>query len=184
LWADIWRDWPPYKTKPGFSAKASVQKFLKKFLRKGTFEDVPAARARTMGAIRARNNKTTEKALRMALVRAGARGWVLHAALPGRPDFFFPKQKIAIFVDGCFWHGCKQCGHIPKTRSEFWRAKIKRNKQRDLDVTAQLKQMGLAVIRIWEHELRDIAESMPRLLSRSLQDCPQIFRKGSKQKEM
>jgi DNA mismatch endonuclease, patch repair protein len=159
-----------------------MQKFLKKYLENGAFGGVSAVRSRTMGAIRARNNKTTEKVLRMALVRAGKRGWVLHATLPGRPDFFFQKQKVAVFVDGCFWHGCKKCGHVPKTRSEFWRAKIKRNKQRDSNVTAQLERMGLEVIRVWEHELRDVAAIMSRLHGDFLQDHQQVFERGLNKK--
>lgn len=137
---------------------------LRKYLKGGQFDRVPAVRSRTMGAIRARGNKTTEKTLRMALVRAGQSGWILHAALPGRPDFLFSKKKVAVFVDGCFWHGCKKCGHVPKTRSEFWAAKLRRNRQRDMRVTRELEGLGLKVIRIWEHELTDTDELMDRLL--------------------
>lgn len=158
-----------------------MERFLKKFLRKGLFLDVSAVRSKTMGAIRARNNKTTEKVLRMALVRAGMRGWVLHPALPGRPDFFFSRTKTAIFVDGCFWHGCKKCGHIPKTRSEFWRAKIKRNRERDSNVTAQLQRMGIEVVRVWEHELTDTA-GITRLLPGLLAGSPKTFQAGTHKK--
>ncbi len=90
----------------------------------------------------------------MALTRAGIKGWKLHpVGLLGSPDIYFPKERLAIFVDGCFWHGCARCGHIPKTRSAFWAAKIGRNKTRDCLNTRKLRQTGIDVIRIWEHAL-------------------------------
>jgi DNA mismatch endonuclease (patch repair protein) len=92
----------------------------------------------------------------MALVKAGVRGWRLHPEeLPGRPDFYFENAKIAIFVDGCYWHGCPKCGHIPKTRSAFWEAKIKRNQERDKMNNLGLRKLGTKSLRIWEHELKD-----------------------------
>lgn len=103
----------------------------------------------------------------MALVRAGISGWVLHAKdLPGKPDFFFPTMNVAVFVDGCFWHGCPKCGHIPRTRAEFWAAKIQRNRERDLQMSALLRRQKIRVLRIWEHELGDteaIRKSIRRL---------------------
>jgi DNA mismatch endonuclease (patch repair protein) len=107
-----------------------------------------------MAAIRGKRNKTTELALRMTLVHFKISGWRLHAVdLPGKPDLFFQRKKLAVFVDGCFWHGCPRCGHVPKTRSKFWRAKIQRNKQRRVFVARQLRQKGIRVIQIWEHSL-------------------------------
>lgn len=73
--------------------------------------------------------------------------------LPGKPDFFFPSEKLAVFVDGCFWHGCPTCGHVPKSNSAFWRAKIQRNRERDESATEKLEAIGIKVIRFWEHEL-------------------------------
>ncbi|MHB8974086.1 MAG: PDDEXK family nuclease [Pirellulaceae bacterium] len=85
-----------------------------------------------MRAVRGRGNKSTETRLRLALVRAGISGWRLHAKeVHGKPDFFFPAASLAVFVDGCFWHGCPRCGHIPKAHALFWRTKIDRNKHRD-----------------------------------------------------
>lgn len=108
-----------------------------------------------MSGIRGKNTRSTERALRWALMRAGIKGWRLHAnELLGKPDFYFPKQKLAIFVDGCFWHGCAKCGHIPRTRSSFWAAKIQRNKQRDRAAARTLKANGTNVIRVWEHSLK------------------------------
>ncbi|MEO6804948.1 MAG: very short patch repair endonuclease [Edaphobacter sp.] len=108
-----------------------------------------------MSAIKGKGNKTTELSLRMALVRAGVSGWNLHSVdVVGRPDFFFPQEAVAVFVDGCFWHGCSRCGHTPKTRSVFWSAKFARNKARDSEITRQLRRDGIDVIRLWEHQLK------------------------------
>jgi DNA mismatch endonuclease (patch repair protein) len=73
--------------------------------------------------------------------------------LPGKPDIVMPHRHIAIFVDGCFWHGCPRCGHIPKTNEAYWRAKITRNKKRDRKSTKELKTLGYRVVRIWECQL-------------------------------
>jgi DNA mismatch endonuclease (patch repair protein) len=108
-----------------------------------------------MSAIRSHGNKSTELLLRMVLVQRGIRGWVLHErSLPGTPDFFFPQKKLAIFVDGCFWHKCPQCGTLPKTRADFWLAKLERNRQRDKKITRLLRASGIKVVRLWEHQLQ------------------------------
>jgi len=113
-------------------------------------------RSRTMSAIRGKHNRTTELRLRMAFIRKGIKGWQLNAVeLPGKPDFYFENSRLAVFVDGCYWHGCARCGHIPKTRSQFWAAKIKRNQQRDRQKQIALRKLGISTIRVWEHELKD-----------------------------
>lgn len=133
-----------------------MERQLKSKLPNGAFENVSQVRSRVMSSIRGKNNKTTELRLKMALVREGIKGWRTHCRqIPGRPDFFFPKQKVAIFVDGCFWHACPRCGHCPKTRTEFWQAKLERNKGRDAKTTRKLIRSGVRVLRIWEHSLRD-----------------------------
>ncbi len=133
-----------------------MERRLKKYLKHGQFINVPEKRSRTMSAIRGKHNRTTELRLRMAFIRKGIRGWKLHVTeLPGNPDFYFEGKRLAVFVDGCYWHGCPKCGHIPKTRSRFWEAKISRNQQRDRQKRMELRKMGISTIRIWEHELRD-----------------------------
>jgi len=101
----------------------------------------------------------------MALVRAKIEGWKVHPpGLYGNPDFVFPILKVVIFVDGCFWHGCPLCGHLPETRRAFWEAKIAKNRQRDVLVTRQLRREGYSVARFWEHTLRrDIDASIASL---------------------
>jgi DNA mismatch endonuclease Vsr len=76
-------------------------------------------------------------------------------ALPGKPDFYFSGQRLAVFVDGCFWHGCPRCGHLPKTNSEFWAAKLGRNRNRDRTAKQRLLALGINTVRIWEHELKN-----------------------------
>jgi DNA mismatch endonuclease (patch repair protein) len=72
--------------------------------------------------------------------------------VPGKPDFYFPRYRLAIFVDGCFWHACPNCGRIPKSNVEFWRTKIDQNRRRDNRVRRQMRRLGFHVVRVWEHE--------------------------------
>jgi DNA mismatch endonuclease (patch repair protein) len=91
----------------------------------------------------------------MRLVRARVRGWKLHAKeLPGVPDFWFARKKVAVFVDGCFWHGCNNCLRMPKQNRAYWEAKIAGNIARGRAVNRALVQEGVGVVRIWEHEVR------------------------------
>jgi len=113
-------------------------------------------RSKIMSAIRSQRNKTTERSLRAYLVKYGVRGWKLNLrSVPGKPDFVFLKAKVAVFVDGCFWHGCPRCLRIPESNKEYWDRKLIRNKENDTKVTAALEQNGWKVLRFWEHELQD-----------------------------
>ena len=133
-----------------------MEKILRDKLPTGRFRNVKLRTSKTMMAIANKHNRSTERKFRMALVRAGLRGWILHAqGIFGCPDIYFPRQKVAVFLDGCFWHGCPKCGHIPKTNRAFWRTKIARNQKRDKQANNQLRVKGTSVIRIWEHSLRD-----------------------------
>jgi DNA mismatch endonuclease (patch repair protein) len=135
-----------------------MERLLKRQLPGGVFFGVTPQRSLTMGKIKSKGNRTTEQSFRLALVRAGIQGWVLHPKqVFGTPDFYFPTKKVAIFVDGCFWHGCPKCGHIPRTRSAFWRTKIERNRTRTKSVSRRLRGDGIRVLRIWEHELQEAA---------------------------
>lgn len=149
-----------------------MERFLKLTLENGNFSGVSPERSKIMAAIRGKSNKSTEGSLRMALVRTGIKGWTLHPRLTGKPDFFFVRQRLALFVDGCFWHGCPKCGHIPATRSTFWRTKIERNKMRDKRNVRLLKANGIRSIRVWEHSLKKsqlvgTVHKLQRLLSES-----------------
>ena len=149
-----------------------MEKGLRKHLPGGKFQGVSPVRSAAMRAVRSRGNKTTERRLRFALVRSGLRGWSIHATdIPGTPDFFFAEQKLAVFVDGCFWHGCPNCGHLPKSHSGFWQAKIEGNARRDKAVSRQLRRAGFRVMRFWEHELsEDLSKCIGRIVK--LLDAP------------
>lgn len=110
-------------------------------------------RSRLMGRVR-HQGTTPELALRKALWAAGLRYRLKTTPhLPGHPDIIFPGAKVAVFVDGCFWHGCPLHGSIPKTRTDFWKAKIARNRKRDAEVDEKLTEMGWKVVRLWEHQV-------------------------------
>lgn len=133
-----------------------MEKKLREKLPTGTFLDVSKHTRKSMTAIKSKNNKSTEIRFKMLLVRNHLKGWSTnYREIVGKPDFFFKQENVAIFIDGCFWHGCPQCGHIPKTRSDFWKAKITRNKERDMKVTLENEQNGVKVLRFWEHELKN-----------------------------
>lgn len=102
-----------------------------------------------------RRDTMPELALRSLLHRRGLRFWVDRAPLQGmrrRADLVFPRAKVAVFVDGCFWHGCPQHGTWPRHNAEFWRDKIKTNVRRDRDTDERLAEAGWSVVRAWEHE--------------------------------
>jgi len=111
-------------------------------------------RSEVMSLIRGKGNKETEHALLVLLRQNKISGWRRHLPLLGKPDFAFPKQKVAVFVDGCFWHGCPKCYTRPKTNRAFWDRKRETNMARDRHVTRQLRGRGWKVIRIWQHSLK------------------------------
>jgi DNA mismatch endonuclease (patch repair protein) len=116
-----------------------------------------------MSRIRGRENKETEMALIKLLRAHGITGWRRHLPLFGRPDFIFRKERVAIFVDGCFWHGCPKHSATPANNRLFWETKLSGNKRRDRLVTRTLRADGLRVLRIWEHE---IAKDGPACIAR------------------
>lgn len=129
-----------------------------------------ATRSRMMSGIRGKNTKP-ELIVRSHLHRSGLR-FRLHKNLPGRPDLVFPKYGAAVFVNGCFWHG-HDCGafRIPKTRSDFWEAKIMGNRARDARVNLELRRLGWRTFTVWECELRNqsdpnLSKTLNRLAAR------------------
>ena len=123
-----------------------------------------AKRSQVMSRIRSRGNKNTEVALAKLFRRNKIIGWRRNRKVFGKPDFVFPKLKLALFVDGCFWHGCPKHGTQPKGNRTFWKNKFARNKARDVLVTRTLRRAGWRVLRLWEHELAKKNEA--RLLRR------------------
>lgn len=154
-----------------------MERSLREKLEGGKFGDVTPVNARRMKAVRGKGNKTTEARFRGLLIQAGFRGWqVSPKGLPGNPDFYFSVVRLAVFLDGCFWHGCPLCGHIPNVRRAYWAAKIARNQERDREKECQLKELGIRVLRFWEHEL---AESPAECLQR-LRRANRLVRRNSR----
>jgi DNA mismatch endonuclease, patch repair protein len=120
-------------------------------------------RSRIMARVRARGNASTELRA-MRLLRANKiNGWRRHFPILGKPDFAFPRAKVAVFVDGCFWHGCARCYRAPKSSRQYWQAKVKRNMKRDAYVVRVLKKSGWKVMRIKECQLGSPLRLLTRL---------------------
>lgn len=112
-------------------------------------------RSNIMRQVKSSRNKSTELKLIQFFKNNKITGWRRNYKLFGKPDFVFSKNKMAVFVDGCFWHGHNCRNTKPKDNKDYWVSKIKRNQQRDIDVTKALSNKGWRVVRIWECELKD-----------------------------
>ena len=113
-----------------------------------------------MGRIRSKNTKP-EMILRSALFKLGYRFRIHRKDLPGKPDIVFPKQRVIVLVQGCFWHYHQYCpdGRIPKTNSKFWKNKLHNNIRRDIQNKASLEDLKWRVITVWECEIEKSLES-------------------------
>lgn len=111
-------------------------------------------RSDIMSKVRSNNNKSTELALIKFFKENNITGWKRNYPVKGHPDFVFLDKKIAVFVDGCFWHGHDCRNTRPSDNAEYWRKKRERNIKHDKEVTALFEQRGWTVIRIWECELK------------------------------
>jgi DNA mismatch endonuclease (patch repair protein) len=112
-----------------------------------------AERSEIMRRVKGRDT-TPELTLRRLLWAVGVRGYRLNRKdLPGRPDLVISRERIAIFVDGCFWHGCPRCYRRPSSNRSYWDLKVDRNMRRDRSRRAKLKRLGWKVIRLWEHQV-------------------------------
>ena len=119
----------------------------------------PEQRSRCMAAIKGKDTKP-EMIVRKYLFSRGLRFRVQVKKLPGNPDIVLPKYKTVIFVNGCFWHGHEGCRYfrLPKSNIEFWEEKIERNVARDVRNEGELKALGWRVVRVWECEIKTVAE--------------------------
>lgn len=122
-----------------------------------------AQRSYNMSRIRSRRNRTTETCLVGLFRKWHVTGWRRGVALYGRPDFVFPGSRVAVFVDGCFWHNCPKCKFEPTSNVKYWEGKFARNRMRDKTVVRVLRLDGWRVARIWEHELQDPVRVEKRL---------------------
>ena len=123
-----------------------------------------ADRSKIMSRVRSRGNKNTELVLAALFREHAISGWRRATRVFGNPDFVFPDARIAVFVDGCFWHGCRKHRSMPASNVAFWQEKLWRNKRRDQVVRATLRKNGWKVLRVWQHELT--RANRPRTIAR------------------
>lgn len=126
-----------------------------------------AVRSRIMAAVRTRGSGTTEVRMAKVLRKHGFSGFRRHWKVRGTPDFVWPSLKVALFVDGCFWHGCPRCQRLSKSNLSFWRLKVRNNKARDRRVAAALRRRGWKVLRVWECAVR--SEAAVQKIKRALE---------------
>jgi DNA mismatch endonuclease, patch repair protein len=123
---------------------------------------------RRMQAAR-RRDTAPELTVRSELHQRGLRFYVDRAPLPGlrrRADIVFPRRRVAVYIDGCFWHGCPEHGTWPKANADWWRTKIETNRDRDRDTDRRLAEADWTSVRAWEHETpTSIADRVVRALS-------------------
>ena len=106
--------------------------------------------------------------MRQELWRRGMKGYRLHKKIAGKPDLVFTKSKVAIFVDGCFWHHCPICFIWPKSNNDYWDKKIARNVSRDVEVVRLLSGEGYKVVRLWEHDVLKNTSHCADLVARAI----------------
>lgn len=137
-------------------------------------------RSDVMSRIRGRGNKSTELALIRVFRLVGITGWRRHLKIRrrkvkctageviARPDFVFAASRVAVFVDGCFWHQCPRHCNIPKGNREFWKQKLDENRRRDRRMDRALRKAGWKVVRVWEHSLKSNDPILHRRLLKAL----------------
>jgi DNA mismatch endonuclease (patch repair protein) len=123
-------------------------------------------RSHIMSRIRSCGNQGTEKRMIEIFRTYSVIGWRRGRDLPGRPDFTFHPEKLVVFVDGCFWHGCPIHGRTPTSNRDYWQPKLERNKRRDRLLCKQLRSLGWKTLRVWQHELTDESTLMKKLRQR------------------
>jgi DNA mismatch endonuclease (patch repair protein) len=121
-------------------------------------------RSALMSRVRGAGNRATELRLIEIFRATSITGWRRKQPLPGRPDFVFRRERVVVFVDGCFWHCCPKHGSLPITNRSFWRKKLEGNVARDKLVSCALRKCGWRVLRVWQHELKKSNE--PHLVGR------------------
>ena len=120
-----------------------------------------ATRSRIMASIKGKDT-VPEMALRKALSVRGYRYRVNYRIGRRTIDIAFPRKKVAVYIDGCFWHGCPKCYKKPKSNTAYWSKKIEANKSRDIESNKNLRKLGWRVTRVWEHEIKDNQNSAVR----------------------
>jgi len=139
------------------------------------------SRSELMSRVKSAGNLTTELRLAALLHANKVAGWRRHTRLLGNPDFVWRAERVALFVDGCYWHG-HHCDRnlSPKTNARIWQAKFRRNRRHDLVVTRKLRALGWTVVRIWECELARAPEDCVRRLNLALRRTRPGTRRGDR----
>src|SRR3989338_5076351 len=132
-------------------------------------------RSRIMASVRGRDTKPE---LQMKRFLRG-NGFSYQPKATGNPDFLNEKKRVAIFVDGCFWHGCPKCYSSPKSNKKFWRDKVQRNRRNDRNVAAELSRAGYRVIRVWEHTLKRNCGLVQKRIEAALGRAKQAYKKNA-----
>jgi DNA mismatch endonuclease (patch repair protein) len=122
-----------------------------------------------MSKIRSKNT-SPEITLRKIIRGSGIKGYRLHYKVVGRPDIAFTRLKLAIFIDGCFWHGCPRHFRMPSSNKAYWSRKIGKNRRRDRKNTLKLRKAGWKVLRFWEHEIRECAVDCAREIVKTVKN--------------
>jgi len=126
-------------------------------------------RSQIMKANKPKGNKSTELKLIQLFKQLGLKGWRRNYKIAGcKPDFVFHNKRIAVFADGCFWHGHNCRNLTPKQNSEYWQKKIENNRIRDKQIDERLERKGWKVIRVWECELEKNPQKVMRRINRFL----------------
>lgn len=115
----------------------------------------PDQRSRNMSAIKSRGTKPEAQLVAMLHSMFPRRRLLLHTDLPGKPDAYLPGLRLAVFADGCFWHGCPKHGRNPEDNPDYWGPKLAGNRRRDRRVVREIRRRGLLAVRIWDHEIRE-----------------------------
>jgi DNA mismatch endonuclease, patch repair protein len=126
-------------------------------------------RSWVMGRVRSTGNRSTELLLRSLFRKYRITGWRRHYRIHGKPDFAFPRLKLAIFVDGDFWHRHPTRCRLPKSNAEYWSAKIRKNWERDRSIDRKLEEQGWRIIRVWESDLKASPEAEVRKVLEAFQ---------------
>jgi DNA mismatch endonuclease, patch repair protein len=143
---------------------------FKKYIRDGRAPIPKNERtSRVMSSIKGKNT-SPELSIRKAISTYGLKGYRLHLKkVPGRPDIAFTKKKLAIFINGCYWHRCPYCSpSFPKTHRKFWKEKFKKNIERDKKKNKELKALGWSVLTLWECQIKNNISSCVKKIKRKL----------------
>lgn len=123
----------------------------------------PMQRKYNMSRIKS-SDTLIELKLRKFIWKNGLKGYRLKSKIAGKPDIYFSKQKVAVFIDGCFWHKCPIDFIRPKSKNDYWDRKIKNNVKRDKEINLELKKEKIKVLRFWEHEIVNNIKKCYRIL--------------------